>query len=126
VAGEVSIVLVGLAVLSVLVGVLPLSWLVQAAGLATVLSLAQSNPIADLVAATVLALATGIALGWAPLGQRLTQLKAWASRLGWVERQLHLDQASDPYVIIGGILLTLGRLSAALLDQTLGRLVRAD
>lgn len=48
-----------------------------------------------------------------------------AARLEALWQRWHPDRLLDPYLLIGWILLTLGRLSARLLDQTLGRLARA-
>lgn len=108
------------ALLIVLLALAPIPWLSSA--LKTPLQ--QPSFGADLVATTLALLTIAGAL--------TTQygLRHWRppAHLVWlatrVYRQGKLDLALDPYVLVGGIVLAVGRLSAVTLDQTLGRLAR--
>jgi formate hydrogenlyase subunit 3/multisubunit Na+/H+ antiporter MnhD subunit len=116
-----------LAGLTFLTGVVPRSWLVVLA--------ASSPPVVDrfgdLAAALLVSLALGVAIGWrwlAVAGPRadLPRLRgSWAVVVALAQRA-RLGAALDPYLLVGGVLLGLGRLSALLLNNTLGRLVRAQ
>ena len=86
---------------------------------------ASPAPVASAVAGALVILAVGGAsiVGRAiPGGAWLQRMNRVLSRLG---RRGHLDLALDPYVLIGALLLAIGRLSAFTLDETLGRLARA-
>ena len=48
-----------------------------------------------------------------------------ADLLSWLWRRGRLDRVLDPYVVVGWLLLTTGQISAATLNQTIGRLARA-
>jgi len=116
----------GLALLVVLAGLIPLAWLGSA------LQLAPPAPSGapSLAASVLLALAIGGAVwlnhGSSRLKTRLRLQKRLTRRLVWLNERYHLDVATDPYLIVGGLLLGLGRASAAILNNTLGRLARAD
>jgi formate hydrogenlyase subunit 3/multisubunit Na+/H+ antiporter MnhD subunit len=69
-------------------------------------------------------------LGWEYARSRLAR---WSDRWNdWLrpvialQRRYELTRIGDPYLVAGWLLLTLGRVSAALIDNTLGRLVRAS
>jgi len=114
-----------LALLVGLAGVAPLTWL----GSKLQLALPPSPAGMDLAATALLVLAGVGAVLLYPAVQRLTQWprpqKRLSRRLVWLGERSRVDVLIDPYLIVGGILLGLGRASAAVLHHTLGRLARA-
>jgi multicomponent Na+:H+ antiporter subunit D len=113
-------VFIGVGALVVVPGLIPSGWL------SGMLALEAPAPTlgADLAATVSIFLAVTAAPGIRYLAirhppERLTRLLV---RLG---KRWRLDLALDPYVLVGGLLLLMGRISAATLDQTLGRLARA-
>ena len=121
--GEVALTLVVLIGLNILVGIVPLSWL---AGL-TGASLAASDP----TLATAFTILVGILVfvavrsvdAPAALVGRLPLKTTRGVRA--VLQRYHPERVVDPYLTFGFLLLLLGRLSATILDNTLGRLARA-
>ncbi len=129
-APSVDAALVGLATLTVLLGILPLGWIVPATGLDRLLSIPAAGSLADvgvtaLDSLTIVA-ALGTAVVWERLAYRVQPPKGMQHWLRWLDRRIPFRQASDPYVVVGALVLGLGRASAVLLSQTLGRLVRAS
>lgn len=117
---------IGLAALTILLRIIPLTWLAPIVGI----TLPPAGAIgANLLGQAVAALAIGGALGWGRLwgsiAGRVRVPKRAASRLAGIQRRYRLERAGDPYLIIGGSLLALGKASAAILNHTLGRLARA-
>jgi formate hydrogenlyase subunit 3/multisubunit Na+/H+ antiporter MnhD subunit len=114
------------AVLVILTGVVPVGWLSTLLGVSS----PTSTQSTDGVAAVLVGVAIIAGLGWSHLAERLSALSGvWGDRLRLVARldkRFELGRAIDPYLVVGGILLLLGRLSAAIIDNTLGRLVRAS
>jgi formate hydrogenlyase subunit 3/multisubunit Na+/H+ antiporter MnhD subunit len=114
------------AILMILTGVAPVGWLATLVGVSWPSSVQSTNG----VAAALVGVAVLAGLGWPQLAERLSALSnAWGDRLRPVARldkRFELSRAIDPYLVVGGILLLLGRLSAAIIDNTLGRLVRAS
>ncbi|MGH2457417.1 MAG: proton-conducting transporter membrane subunit [Chloroflexota bacterium] len=111
---ELTVPMIALAGAIVLLGLMPASWLIGP------VATAWSGVSAALV---ILAVGAAVVVGPAMLGSaRLERLNRSLSRLGGRAR---LDLALDPYVLVGGLLLAVGRLSAITLDETLGRLARA-
>ena len=93
------------------------------------LALPPSPAGMDLAATALLVLAGVGAVLLYPALQRLTQWprpqKRLSRRLVWLGERSRVDVLLDPYLIVGGILLGLGRASATVLHHTLGRLARA-
>ncbi len=112
--------LAGLTTLVVVLGLIPTAWLADVIGV----PLQQPSPGANILATVLALLGTTsapivlrAALRWHP-PEGVALLLARLSRPGKSEIAL------DPYVLVGGVLLTMGRLSAVTLNQTLGRLAR--
>lgn len=119
-ATEITSALGGVAFLVVGLGVLPPAWLLGVSGLAGH-TLATDTSLGS----TALALLpTGGGMLLAGIAARLPWLEGPSWRLAKLGQRLHLGRALDPYLLIGGALLAMGRFSALTLDQTLGRLAR--
>ncbi len=107
-------------------GILPAPWLAKLIGATS----ASVSAPADFAAAVLLLAAILAGLGGAQQAPRLVEQLRPSKRqfrpLAQLSARLRLDCATDPYLILGGALLLLGRLSALVLDQTLGRLVRTN
>jgi len=110
-----------LAAVLVAFALIPLTWLTSPLGVTPPLP----TPGASLPSTVLLLFAIVVApcLGYLALGRSQPEHSSYL--LARIGRRVRLDVALDPYVLIGGALLALGRLSAATLDQTLGRLARA-
>jgi formate hydrogenlyase subunit 3/multisubunit Na+/H+ antiporter MnhD subunit len=90
----------------------------------------RTDPLRDGVSSLLVGLAVGGSLGWGVISSRLA-VRAPHSPDAWrqlkrLENRYGLGRVTDPYLMVGGILLTLGRFSSSLLNNTLGRLVRAN
>lgn len=115
-----------LAGLSAVLGIIPLTWLAPIVGV----SLPPPAGVGgDLRGVALITLALGGALYAGRLRDvvtgRVRISKRVASRLAGIQRSHRIERAGDPYLIIGGSLLALGKASAAFLNHTLGRLARA-
>jgi hypothetical protein len=114
------------AALVVLIGATPVGRLADLVGVSWPTSAQSTNA----VAATLVGVAVVAGLGWPYLDRRLSpSISNLGERLRPVARldkRLEFGRVIDPYLVVGGILLVLGRLSAAIIDNTLGRLVRAS
>ncbi len=120
-AAEWSVVgpIAGLSVVNVLLGLPPSSLLLG-------LPSAGAVPAAAVVVSGIPVI---LAVGGAPIVEAVPSGRGWAERAGRrasrFVRWMRLEQALDPYVLIGALLLAIGRLSALTLNETLGRLARA-
>jgi|GEM_PF-5491611 len=122
--GNIGGVLVVLIILNALVGIVPVSWLGSLAGVSNP---APAAPLLTLAVTVVLGAVTIIAVrsfedptafaDHLPRGMT-RNLRAFLQRF-------HPERAIDPYLVFGYLLINLGRLSAALLNNTLGRLARS-
>lgn len=113
--------LAGVTTLVVVLGLIPTAWLADEIGIPLQQPSLGANILATmlaLLAATSAPVVLHVALRWLPPESR-SLLLARLARPG------KLELALDPYVMVGGLLLTMGRVSAMTLNQTLGRLARA-
>ncbi|HEX5416248.1 MAG TPA: proton-conducting transporter membrane subunit [Chloroflexota bacterium] len=121
--GDVAVALVGLIALNVLVGLVPVAWLAGLVGASlTTTPLSLHLACVVLVGVVVLVAVRAVDAPAALAGR----LPVRATRgVQAILLRYHPERAVDPYLTFGFLLLHLGRLSATILDNTLGRLARA-
>lgn len=82
----------------------------------------------NLAATIILLLVLGGALvlvpAWSALGARLPARKRVTRRFVWLGERLHLGDLTDPYLVVGSLVVLLGQVAAEILDNTLGRMAR--
>lgn len=122
--GEVAGVLIGLIALNALVGIVPLPWLTSLVGASAASTAGPTLSIVFtiVVGIVVLAAVRSVDVPSALVGR--LPLKTTRGVQSLLQRY-HPERAIDPYLACGSLLLLLGRISAAILDNTLGRLARA-
>lgn len=115
--------------LTLLLVLVALLGLVGPAPLAALLEVTVKAPgLTGLAAAVILILALTAAVGLGSLtpaiGARFSSRRHVARRLVRLGQRLRVDEWTDPYLAVGGTLTFLGRFTALVLDNTLGRLAR--
>ena len=123
--GEVLAALEGLAALLVLAGLVPLAWLGGLLGVPTAAPAFLPGVVATLLLAAGVAAALGLREAWADAMERLPNRRRLARRLGGLAGNRVVTALLDPYLLVGGVLVGLGQLSASVLNQTLGRIAKA-
>jgi hypothetical protein len=113
------------AVAVVALGVVPTNLLARAVGAPWPVA----NPATDVVAAAFIGLSVAAGLAIPALTSRVTarlpQPSGMLRRVVIFSQERGIGRLADPYAVVGGAVIATGRLSAAILDNTLGRLVRA-
>jgi hypothetical protein len=122
---EVLAALGGLAILVGLAGLVPLGWLGALAGVSVVLPTFIPGILATILLAAGVGAALGLQHAWQEALERLADRRRMERRLGWLAGNRVVNVLVDPYLLIGGVLVGLGQLSAAVLNETLGRIARA-
>jgi hypothetical protein len=115
----------GLAILIAGAGLTPLAWLGAIFPVPTPIPSATMGLIATVVLLLVPGGALGLHQAWEGLARRARHRKWPSRRLVRLRERCHFDVATDPYLLVGGLLVGLGRASAAIVNHTLGRLARA-